>query len=77
MLLEDKMLEKFYFETFLIVFSAFVGALISSLFTWTINKSGLDKTRKIVFLISMFVITLILVAVILGFVIYFIGFSRM
>ncbi|MEA3515461.1 MAG: hypothetical protein U9R34_08335 [Nanoarchaeota archaeon] len=71
------MLEKFYFETFLIVFSAFVGALISSLFTWTINKSGLDKTRKIVFLISMFVITLILVAVILGFVIYFIGFSRM
>ncbi len=71
------MLEKFYFETFLIVFSAFTGALVSSLFSWTINKSGLDKTRKIVFLVSMFVITLILVAIILGIIIYFIGLSKM
>jgi len=70
------MLEKFYFETFLIAFSAFVGALVSSLINWTIHKSGLDKKRKIVFVISIFIITLILVGIILFFVIYLIGIKN-
>ena len=71
------MLEKFYFESFLIAFSALVGALFSYLFGWTIDKSGLDKTRKLVFVISMFVVTLIFVGIILGVIIYFIGLSNM
>lgn len=67
------MLEKFYFESFLIAFSAFIGALFSYIFNWAIEKSGMDRTRKIVFLIASLFVTILAVGLVLWLVISFIG----
>ncbi|MCK9544607.1 MAG: hypothetical protein M0R03_21510 [Novosphingobium sp.] len=67
------MLEKFYFESFLIAFSALIGALFSYVFSWAIERSGMDKPRKIVFLIVTFFITILIVGLVLWAVISFIG----
>lgn len=69
------MLEKFYFESFLIAFSALIGALFSYVFGWTIEKSGMNGIRKFIFLIIMFILTIILVALVLFSIIYAIGLT--
>lgn len=67
------MLEKFYFESFLIAFSAFIGAFLSYLVYWTIEKSNMDGSRKLIFLVVMFILTILLVTAILFGFIYLIG----
>jgi len=69
------MLEKFYFESFLIAFSALIGALFSYVFGWAIEKSGMNGIRKFIFLIIMFILTIVLVALVLFSVIYAIGLT--
>ncbi len=67
------MLEIFYFETFLIAFSALIGALFSYLLGWIIKESKLDGTRKFIFIIIMFLATIIVVGIVLFIVIFLIG----
>lgn len=67
------MLEKFYFETFLITFSALIGALFSYLLGWIIKESKMNGTRKFIFIIFMFLATIFVVGLVLFLVISFIG----
>lgn len=67
------MLEKFYFETFLIAFSAFIGAFVSYFIGWTIERSKINNQRKIIFLLSLFIFTMLVSALVLFLVIYLIG----
>jgi hypothetical protein len=69
------MLEKFYFECFLIAFSALIGALFSCLFGWTIKESKMDRTRKFVFIGALFLLTIFVVGLVLFLVISLIGAS--
>jgi len=69
----NKMLEKFYFESFLIAFSAFIGAFLSYFVYWIMEKSNLNFSRKLIYLILIFILTLLLIIIILFGVIYLIG----
>ena len=69
------MLEKFYFEIFLIAFSALIGAIFSFAFNWLITKSGLDPTRKLVAIISLFFIMIIAIGIVLWLLISIIGWQ--
>jgi len=66
------MLEKFYFEIFLIAFSALI---VSFAFNWLITKSGLDPTRKLVAIISLFFIMIIAIGIVLWLLISIIGWQ--
>ena len=73
MLLQDKMVnEKFYFNSFLIAFSAFFGAVLSLLlnFLWLSNKSTIERISYSIILLAGSIIFVLLV---LYLVIYFIG----
>lgn len=65
---------KFYFESFLITFSAFMGGVLSLI----INKIWLntqnDLTNKISWSIMIFTLTLMIVLLILYLIIWYIGF---
>jgi len=74
MLLQDKMVnEKFYFNSFLIAFSTFFGAVLSLLlnFLWLSNK---NTTEKVSYSILLLTGSIIFVLLVLYIVIYFIGY---
>ena len=67
------MLEKFYFESFLIAFSALVGAIFSYVFIKIIEVSGMSVQMKIFILAILFLITIALIMLILWGVISLLG----
>jgi len=69
------MLEKFYFESFLISFSAFCGAIISYFLNWIIDKSKMSLVRKIIVLIVILFFSILSILFILFVIIYIIGLS--
>jgi len=69
----DINLSKFYFNSFLITFSAFMGAILSLLLSEIFKNNSLDLLAKISFSVLLFIGSLLIVMFVLYKVIFYLG----
>jgi len=66
---------KFYFESFLITLSAFLGAIVALIINYLWFKENISGIAKIGYIFCVFVLFLLLTLSLLYTVIYFIGYT--